>query len=262
MNENILQEVIEYKYFLEKEISRLEKFDDICPGQTLQIRKMDNKCRFFLRDKDKSSYIGSNHEQLYELSHKRLAKDSLTNLRKNLSAANSFISKHSGTELSEIANTYPDELQEMNQDIIKTFALKTKLWQHEDYQSNNFNRDALVHDTNAGVKVRSKSETLIANALFEAKIPFRYECALKLKTQNSIIYPDFTVISLKTKTAFYWEHAGMLDNPTYTNDFCKKINSYTLEGITTGNKLIITTETLRTPLTIKTINAVIDSLLR
>ena len=60
---------------------------------------------------------------------------------------------------------------------------------------------------------RSKSEAFIVMLLVTYHIPFRYECKLELDGQ--IIYPDFTIRHPVTGETFYWEHAGMLEDPKY-----------------------------------------------
>ena len=79
----------------------------------------------------------------------------------------------------------------------------------------------LIHKTIPGILVRSKSEALIINALFEHKIPFRYECLLQI--QNVSIYPDFTIRHPVTGEVYYWEHFGMMDNENYAHNVYSKL---------------------------------------
>lgn len=74
----------------------------------------------------------------------------------------------------------------------------------------------LKHPCLSGHLVRSKSELLIDQALFTHQIPFRYECALKLN--DLTLYPDFTIRHPETGQFFYWEHFGMMDSPTYSQN--------------------------------------------
>jgi len=62
---------------------------------------------------------------------------------------------------------------------------------------------------------RYKSEVFIDMALFTNNIPFRYECALELG--HSTLYPDFTIRHPKTGEICYWEHFGLMDDPSYRN---------------------------------------------
>ena len=60
--------------------------------------------------------------------------------------------------------------------------------------------------------VRSKSEVIIANMLFERKIPFLYE-TLKFAPDGTFYPPDFTITWRGEE--WYWEHLGLLDKEDY-----------------------------------------------
>lgn len=69
-----------------------------------------------------------------------------------------------------------------------------------------------IHRTLANVMVRSKSEVIIANMLFERDIPFRYEQPL-FAPDGTFYLPDFT-ITLRGEQ-WYWEHLGRLEDEPY-----------------------------------------------
>ena len=94
--------------------------------------------------------------------------------------------------------------------------------------------------TERGELVRSKNEYLIANALFHAGIPYKYEYPFEA-VNGKTIHPDFYVINPSTGQTYYWEHFGMMDNPEYVmNSFMYKIRLYSLCGIMLGKNLIAT----------------------
>jgi ATP-dependent DNA helicase RecQ len=72
------------------------------------------------------------------------------------------------------------------------------------------------HKTLSGDLVRSKSEVIIANILYENDIPFEYEKTL-WGPDGTPRSPDFT-INLGGET-YYWEHLGMLSIPSYRRDW-------------------------------------------
>lgn len=119
-------------------------------------------------------------------------------------------------------------------------------WMTEAYQTNPKMQDQLIHKTYAGIGVRSKSEALIANALFANKIPFRYENYIKI--QNVELYPDFTICHPVTGNIYYWEHFGMMDDEAYARKTASKITLYQSGGITPTVQLIMTFETKKNPL--------------
>jgi exodeoxyribonuclease V alpha subunit len=69
-----------------------------------------------------------------------------------------------------------------------------------------------IHEALVGEMVRSKSEVIIANLLTTAGIPFRYEVPL-FAPDGTFYLPDFTIDWRGKK--FFWEHLGMLHDPTY-----------------------------------------------
>ncbi|GIK39567.1 MAG: hypothetical protein BroJett011_34000 [Chloroflexota bacterium] len=73
-----------------------------------------------------------------------------------------------------------------------------------------------IHETLSGDFVRSKSEVIVANILYQSGIPFKYETPL-IAADGSRRSPDFT-IEWGGKT-YYWEHLGMLDVEDYRQEW-------------------------------------------
>lgn len=127
---------------------------------------------------------------------------------------------------------------------------------YPEYQKNNSHPEKLIHRTLAGHYVRSKSEAIIANALFSQKIPYRYECGLQI--DNITFFPDFTIMHPITKKVIYWEHFGMMGNPDYAKQTFHKLGKYTASGIIPTIHMIITFETLEEPIDSVHIQHLID----
>ena len=81
-----------------------------------------------------------------------------------------------------------------------------------------YSRDR-IHQTLSGDMVRSKSEVIIANILYQSGIPFTYEKPLRAPdgTRHD---PDFT-IEWNGRT-YYWEHLGLLDKEDYRQEWAAK----------------------------------------
>lgn len=88
----------------------------------------------------------------------------------------------------------------------------------------------LVHVTGGGVMVRSKNEVIIADILDDL-VPgsWAYEQPLR-GPDGAIRYPDFTIQTYDGRTV-YWEHLGMLDDPTYAAAWERKRTWYSDQGI-------------------------------
>ena len=100
--------------------------------------------------------------------------------------------------------------------------------------------EGLIHKTlKPNLIVRSKSEVIIANQLYERGIKFDYE---KLKEENGRrCIPDFTFEDASGDTII-WEHLGMLNNPAYKESWEKKLAFYNSIGFTEGVNLFTTVD--------------------
>lgn len=120
-------------------------------------------------------------------------------------------------------------------------------------------QEQLKHKTASGNIVRSKSEVLIDMALYRNRIPFQYEAPLAIG--DEIFYPDFTIRHPHTGKEFYWEHFGKMDDPKYANNAVAKLRFYINHGIIPGAQLITTYETIEKPLSLETVENVINEFL-
>jgi hypothetical protein len=72
--------------------------------------------------------------------------------------------------------------------------------------------DRKIHRSLADVMVRSKSEVIIANLLFDRDVAFEYEKPL-YAPDGSFYLPDFTITWRGER--FFWEHLGLLVRDEY-----------------------------------------------
>ncbi|WP_297698202.1 hypothetical protein [uncultured Fibrobacter sp.] len=133
-------------------------------------------------------------------------------------------------------------------------------WLHHPYTGKPFEINAPEFYTSTGVRVRSKSEVIIADALSRAGIPFRYEYPTSVKGWGTL-YPDFTCLDTRTREEIIWEHFGLMGDPDYTESTVQKIAHYTASGYTLGKNFIATFENAASPLSVKQVQAYIKSLL-
>ncbi|MBN2003726.1 MAG: ATP-dependent DNA helicase RecQ, partial [Anaerolineae bacterium] len=80
-----------------------------------------------------------------------------------------------------------------------------------------------IYRTLSGDMVRSKSEVIIANILYQSGVPFTYEVPLP-GPDGAFRLPDFT-IEYQGQT-YYWEHLGMLDTERYRQEWEEKKTWY------------------------------------
>ena len=125
---------------------------------------------------------------------------------------------------------------------------------------NPFRREDLTITCSNGLKVRTREECHIAEKLLELGIAFQYEKALVLTESVTLddgsvikvektIYPDFTVF-LADGSEFYIEHAGLLGDEGYQEDFFKRFRLYLLNDICSPKNLFISMATPNSPINI------------
>lgn len=137
------------------------------------------------------------------------------------------------------------------QEFVKPYIVPDEIylknWLGRSFQTNLYHSEYKVYSTKRGEKVRSKSEAIIANIIYDLKIPYHYEKPLKLKG-GTIAYPDFTLLDLGKRKEKYWEHFGLISQKDYFDNALQKLDYYSRNGIHTGDNLIITFETEDHPL--------------
>jgi hypothetical protein len=89
----------------------------------------------------------------------------------------------------------------------------------------------LIHIAEDGTAMRSKSELFIYERLKTNGIEAQYERPLKLG--EKLVVPDFTIDRPSKGGSIYWEHAGMMDDPTYRARWEKKKEAYHKNGVWT-----------------------------
>ncbi len=131
--------------------------------------------------------------------------------------------------------------------IIEDDASYAARWQNVTYEKRVFPLNSPEYITEKGERVLSKSEKILADKFFRMNIPYHYEKPLNLPGYGWI-HPDFTLLNVHTREEFFWEHLGMIDNPSYADENAKRLNAYIKAGILPGKQLLITWETKNRPL--------------
>ena len=134
-------------------------------------------------------------------------------------------------------------------------------WQHLPYTGKPFEINAPEFFTSTGVRVRSKSEVIIADALIRAGIPFRYEYPTSIKGWGTL-YPDFTCLDTRTRKEIIWEHFGLMGDHEYAENAVQKISRYAASGYILGKNFIATFESGATPLSVKQVQAYIKAIFK
>jgi len=98
--------------------------------------------------------------------------------------------------------------------------------------------DRLIHRTAKGEMVRSKSEVIIADCLYNNNVKYEYEKAMTLGDNN--ILPDFVIVDEDTDEIYIWEHCGMMGDEKYRKRWENKKALYEKHGYIEDENLIVT----------------------
>ena len=110
--------------------------------------------------------------------------------------------------------------------------------------------------TSEGYRVRSKSEQLWADTFERFGVPHVFEPLVYLEG-HGWVRPDFGALNVRSRKEIYVEHFGIMDSASYFEDNVKKLHDYERNGFVLGDNLLITMETRRSPLEVRSIEALI-----
>ncbi|SEK17506.1 hypothetical protein SAMN02910377_00043 [Pseudobutyrivibrio ruminis] len=142
----------------------------------MSIGHCNNSTKWFITINQKQHYLKKSEIGLA----KKLALKKYVKLKiKALEASLAEIKLHeTKTTKAQVAlnNLLNDNAYiELLSDYLGKLKSEATVWANADYPKNTKHPESLVHPTVGGLMVRSKSESMIAIALSEQQIPFRYE---------------------------------------------------------------------------------------
>ena len=239
---------------------RLQDFIKSAPKERLRIRKKGNNYQYYMEKNKKRTYIPKkNLETARKLAQRDYYQKLLPGLLKNLKAMNHFFKDYSPKNLEQSYSNLPVARKQLVTPLFINNENYAQQWQAQKFERKKDQPDG-TYQTIKGEYVRSKSEIIIANLLHNKKVPYHYEYPLKL-SNGVTIHPDFFCLNKRTRQEFYWEHCGIMDDPTYTTNLTQRISDYSKTGIIPGKNLILTFETARTPLETKAVEQMIQTYL-
>lgn len=233
-----------------------EKALSNCPEGFLRISHHGNRTQYYRRNDPKDFngvYIPQKNIHIArKLAQKDYDQKVIQAVEKELKAIEKYRSNYSSKKVEEIYEGLHKERQKLIVPVMETDEEYIRKWEGVEYQGKAFYDNAPEYFSAKGERVRSKSEVIIADLLGREGVPYRYEYPLQLKGGMKI-YPDFTVLNVKKRQELIWEHLGMLDNSEYAELFVQKMASYAKNGFFSGDNLILTYETSRSPINQKMI---------
>ena len=216
------------------------------PEGRLRIGKSNGCTQYYHCTKDSprnGTYLHRNDIELArQLAQKSYNEKVIKYAEKTYIQISKLLEEYEDEKIEQIFLSQHPEKQKLIVPVEETFQQRLEKWISQPYERKGFTDETPVIMTNNGLRVRSKSEKIMADYFDSIGLAFKYECPLYLKSYG-IIYPDFTFLSRRTGKEIYWEHEGMLDNPQYAKNAVKKIELYETNEIYSGDRLILTFET-------------------
>lgn len=214
--------------------------------------------KWYLSDGKNKTYIPKSQRHFAEkMATKRYLLCQLEDLEQEKRALNFYLKHHNSSlgNAEQLLAKNP-EYSKLLFENFQPISNELKEWMNSPYVKNEKYPENLKVKTISGDYVRSKSEMLIDTVLQKYHLPYRYECQLKFG--DVILYPDYTIRHPKSGKFFYWEHFGMMDDPKYGKSTVDKLNLYISNGIYPTIQLITTYETLENPLSIDTVEKIVE----
>ncbi len=255
-NEAMLQKLSVREKMLAQELWKLEKDLEAAPSGRLKVLDKKTYYQYYFESKpghEKPKYIPNSNIKFAESLAQR---DYDKKLLKIIRAELDYISNYKEFLVQNDPKNIYEQMHPGRKAVINPFIEPDdsfiENWRLQSYTRMGFEEGLEEFYSNAGVRVRSKSEVMIANMLEYYDIPYRYEYPIVLKGVGNA-RPDFLCLNKRTREEFYWEHFGMMDNVGYANRNVKKINDYEQNKYYPGENMIMTFETSLHPLSSKTI---------
>ena len=239
--ENERKNLIEFRNEIQKSLST-------APIGKLRVSN-SNRCPQYYhkhagaRSRKDGDYIRKSNELLVkQLAQKEYDQELVSVIDDRLKNLDIMITNYKALSLKQVYCNFSPNIKRFIDPRGLSDELFVEQWMSKPYIPKAFREGDPEIYTERQERVRSKTEKIIADRLNHLNIPYRYECPLMLKNGRTI-YPDFTILNVRTRKVYYLEHLGMMDNSEYSSKASMKIVMYEKSGIYPGKQLILTFET-------------------
>lgn len=256
---------------LENILAQIDVFLNNAPKGCLKWQNKNGKTYYYHQLKLDNNKWGREYIKKEELSlANKLAQKHYYALikpiaKKQLEELEKLVRHYPSDDLEEVYDSLCHERKELCEPLSRGVKSQLLQWYEEVFEPTTMHPENLRYETEQGEMVRSKSELIIANILYRNRgdILYKYERPLELicDGQNKTIYPDFTIINIHTGKIKYWEHAGRMDDTHYANEFVKKMNTYTSNGLVHGKDVVWTFETQSNSLDVGVVKKLVKQLI-
>ena len=247
----MLMDLLSRKEEILKKIKAVKKRLNTAPNGSLRVAKKHRNYQYYQVDTKNDTLGKYIHSKDRSIAIRLAQKDYDTKLLKVLEKQQKAIDRFLKTYDPDEAHMVYGRLTDPRRQLVTPEYLSDeefiRRWENEPYHKLGFGTNDPEFYTARGERVRSKSEILIADALYRNNIPYRYEFPVY---HNGVIMaaPDFNCLNVRLRKEYYWEHLGKLGDEEYADRNVKKIEKYTLADDFDESRLILTMETDNKPL--------------
>lgn len=252
--------LINRQRYLSKIIDALTQRLSVMPCGKLRIDNNYNKTYYYLvQDGETGNGIKIDPQDfklITSLAQKAYYQKVLKSAQVEKNSIERFLSRYPNITFEDIPDSLTPDRRRLISPIVLPDEEYKQRWLQEAYEPMGFDEGDPYYQTQKGLRVRSKSEMLIAERLDAKGIPYKYEYPVEL--QYRTVHPDFKILRLSDRKELYYEHLGKMDDPAYAQKNVKKLREYALNGYTIGDNLFLTMETSVTPLDMRVVDKMID----
>ncbi|MBR1798201.1 MAG: hypothetical protein IJ757_09385 [Clostridiales bacterium] len=248
-----------------KLIESCNQFMENAPDGRLRIQRLKKTTKYYKVTNNENYHNGNriapeDSKLIHTLAQKNYCESVLKSASDELSLIEKTLSKYPDTLAEDTYEQFNNDRKKLINPIYYPDEELIKRWMIQPYKPKGFKEGTPEFTTMRGERVRSKSEQIIADRLYVAGIPYKYECPLVIN--GEVIYPDFTILRMSDREEIYLEHCGKMDDEKYVNDLMWRFKFYASGGILLGSRLYATFETRMYPLDAKVVDKMIDDLFR
>ncbi len=253
MNDMICSWLNERALYLENTIREKEVALRKAPEGHLRFTHNKEKLNYYCRNdpgNTSGTYIRKDNLQFAAaLAQKDYDAKVLHGARKELTEVRNLLHYTGHDKIEQIYESLAPPRRQLIQPISLSDKKYAEAWEAVTWQKKPVSSKTGEYYTSKGEQVRSKSEILIADMLARYQIPYRYEYPIEIA--GNVFYPDFTILHLRKRQDFIWEHFGMIDQPEYAQMAVSRIEMLEFNGYYPGINFLMTFETENMPLNTK-----------
>ena len=220
------------------------------PPGSLRIAHTKSRPSYYHREVPsdrKGKYIKKSDIRLAQaLAQKGYAQKVIGAVEPKITEIDMLIDEYSNNNLLGISESYNSARRDLINPYIINDEEYVQRWLETPYIPNPSFTEHLIFETANGIKVRSKSEQIIAENLSRLGIPYKYEAPL-FYAPDLAVYPDFTLLNVRRRKIIYYEHFGKMNDEGYLNYFFLTIKIYNQLGVVLGKNFICTFEDQKHP---------------